>query len=450
MSLLKQCIALGSALLIAGCANAPRAPLADVELPDSWQQPAAGDVLEAWLPSFHDPHLAELVNRAIAENHGLGRQRALLESARQQVRLARAARLPNLNLGLGGQRQRAFATAEVGGQFDLTAVLNAPLDLWGTLGDGEREALLQLAAEEARYHAAEQNLAAAVVSAHYDAAAALQLQELLDQRLANLAQSLDVVESGYRSGLNDALDVYLARNTLEQEKANVAGQRQERMQAVANLELLLADYPAGRFAAGKRLPHMEASVGAGAPAGLLARRPDIRQAWLDLLAADAGLAVAHKNRFPAMSLTANARDSATDLGEALNGGALAWSVAASLTQPLFRGGRLDALHEQAKLRIVQLERRYLDTVYRALAEVETELSRMQNLAARREAVLEAQASAEAATDLAFDLYQRGLVGYITVLESQRRAFDAQSSLIRLHNQLLQNRVALLLALGGDF
>ena len=63
---------------------------------------------------------------------------------------------------------------------------------------------------------------------------------------------------------------------------------------------------------------------------------------------------------------------------------------------------------------------------------------------------EAEASAEAALDLAYDLYQRGLVGYITVLESQRRAFDAQSSLIRLHNQLLQNRVAVLLALGGDY
>lgn len=407
-------------------------------------------MVEAWLPSFHDPHLDELVSRAIAANHSLGQQRALLESARQQVRLARSARLPNLNLGLTGQRQRAFAAAPVGEQFNLSAVLNAPLDLWGALGDREREALLQLAMEEARYHAAKQNLAAAVVSAHYDAAAALQRQELLDRRLANLAQSLDVIESGYRSGLNDALDVYLARNTLEQEKANVASQRQERMQAVANLELLLADYPAGRFAAGERLPHMVATVGAGVPAGLLQRRPDIQQAWLELLAADAGLAVAQKRRFPALGLTANARDSATSLGEALNGGALAWSVAASLTQPLFQGGRLDALHEQAKLRIAQLERRYLDTVYLALAEVETELSRIENLAARHEAVHAAQASAEAAMDLAFDLYQRGLVGYITVLESQRRAFDAQSSLIRLHNQLLQNRVALLLALGGDF
>ena len=443
-------ITLAAALLAAGCASEPRAPRVAAELPDAWRQPGEGAVTEAWLPTFDDPYLAGLVNRAIADNHGLAQQRALLESARQQVSLARAARLPGLGLGLSGQRQRAFPAAPVTGQFDLSAVLNAPLDLWGALGDAEREAVLHLAAEESRYRDAERNLAAAVVSAHYDAAAALQHQELLEARLANLVQSLDVIESGYRSGLNEALDVYLARNTLEQERANVASQRQERMRAVTRLELLLADYPAGRFAAGERLPHMVAPVGAGVPAELLQRRPDIQQAWLELLAADAGLAVAHKNRFPALSLGASARDSDGSLGNLPGGGALAWSVAASLTQPLFQGGRLRALHEQAKLRIAQRERRYLDTVYRASAEVETELSRTRNLADRHEAVHDAQASAESALDLAYGLYQRGLVGYITVLESQRRAFDAQSSLIRLHNQLLQNRVALLLALGGGF
>ncbi len=436
--------------MLAGCANEPRPPLLGAALPDTWYQPGEGEVLKAWLPTFNDPYLAELVQRAIADNHGLGQQRALVENARQRARLARAARLPSLNLGLSRQRQRALPSMPIDDQFALSAVLNAPLDLWGSLRDGERQAMLELAVAEARYRAAEQNLAAAVVSAHYDAAAALQLQELLNQRLANLAQSLDVIENGYRSGLNDALDVYLARNTLEQEKANVANQRQERMRAVANLELLLADYPAGRFAASERLPHMVAPIGVGIPAELLRRRPDIQQAWLELLAADAGLAVAHKNRFPALSLTANARDSQGHLGDLLNGGALAWTIAASLAQPLFQGGRLDALHEQARLRITRLEQRYLDTVYRAIAQVETELSRTRHLADQHEAIHEAQANAEAAQDLAFDLYQRGLASYITVLESQRRAFDAQSSLIRLRNQLLQNRVALLLALGGDF
>ena len=166
MSLLKVRITLASALLAAGCASEPRAPLVDAELPDAWRQPGQGAVVEAWLPTFNDPHLTGLVNRAIADNHGLAQQRALLDSARQQARLVRAARLPTLNLGLAGQRQRAFPSAPVNEQFDLSAVLNAPLDLWGALGDADREALLNLAAQEARYRDTELNLTANVVSAH--------------------------------------------------------------------------------------------------------------------------------------------------------------------------------------------------------------------------------------------------------------------------------------------
>ena len=125
-------------------------------------------------------------------------------------------------------------------------------------------------------------------------------------------------------------------------------------------------------------------------------------------------------------------------------------MAASLTQPLFQGGRLEALHEQARLRVAQAEQRYLETVYRAFSEVEIELDRTLNLQARRAAFDNAKVNAEAALTLAFDQYQRGLVGYTAVLESQRRAFDAQTTVIELRNQLLQSQVALLLALGGGF
>ena len=89
-------------------------------------------------------------------------------------------------------------------------------------------------------------------------------------------------------------------------------------------------------------------------------------------------------------------------------------------------------------------------MFRALAEVENALSRGQALNARYEAFVQAEQNADAALELAFDQYQRGLAPYTTVLESQRRAFDAQTTLIQLQNQQLKNRVDLLLALGGDY
>ena len=142
--------------------------------------------------------------------------------------------------------------------------------------------------------------------------------------------------------------------------------------------------------------------------------------------------------------------SSQELDQLLDGGSLMWRVAASLIQPLFQGGRLAALEEQAKIRLEQREKRYLEVVFRALAEVENALSREQALNARYEAFVRAEQNAGSALELAFDQYQRGLAPYTTVLESQRRAFDAQTTLIQLQNQQLKNRVNLLLALGGDY
>jgi multidrug efflux system outer membrane protein len=117
---------------------------------------------------------------------------------------------------------------------------------------------------------------------------------------------------------------------------------------------------------------------------------------------------------------------------------------------LFQGGRLAALESQAKVLLEQQEKRYLEIVFLALADVENELSREQALAKRVDAFIQAEQNAVAAQALAFDQYQRGLVSYTTVLESQRRAFDAETTLIQLRNQQLKNRANLLLALGGDY
>ena len=437
-------------LSLTACAGAPPERPGVDDVPDEWWGPAAGDVTPDGLAIFDAPWLEDLVAGAIVRNHALAQRRATLDIARQRVRLARAARLPGVNVALSGQRGRATGSQPILDWFDVSATADLTLDLWGRLGDVERGALLALGAEEARYRAAEQRLAADVVSAAFDVAAANRLQALLDRRLHNLAQSLDVIEASYRSGLKPALDVYLARNTLERERANVADQRQRLMQAGAALELLMADYPDGRFPIGEDLPEPEARVAAGAPAELLVRRPDIQEAWLELLAADAALAVAHKDRFPGVGLSVSARDGADAIGRLFDGGALAWTAAASLIQPLYQGGRLSALHEQARLRLVQSERGYLETVYRAFSEVEVELNRTASLETRLAAIIDAGANAEAALTLAFDQYQRGLVDYIAVLESQRRAFDAQTAVVELRNQLLQSRAALLLALGAGF
>jgi len=222
------------------------------------------------------------------------------------------------------------------------------------------------------------------------------------------------------------------------------------LEAGRRLEQQLASYPAGVIDAPAELPMLENDIPAGLPAELIQRRPDIQASWLRLLAADAGLAVAQKDRFPSLTLTTGLGRSSSELSGLLSSGNLAWSLAASLSQTLFDGGRKEATQALRLAQRQQLEQQYLSDVYTAFEEIENLLSNQQALQQQYGFYLEARTNADAAEALAFEQYQKGLTTYTTVLESQRRAFDARSSVITLRSQLLLNRIALHRALGGDF
>lgn len=440
----------GLAGALGGCASSAMTERAtDLALPEQWQREAIpGAFALGELSQFQMPGLDALLAQALARNRALAQQRSRVAAARQGLAVSRAARLPSLSLGADAQRPRSTQGAAAPRRFELSASLAFELDAWGRLNDAQRESALRLKAEEARYADLERRTAADVLTSLFEAVAANQLLALFRQRLENLGKSLDVIERSYRGGLSDALDVYLAQTTVDQERANVASQVQAAYQAVAKLELLLAEYPDGRMPLGDALPVLDAPVPAGLPSELLSRRADLQLAWFELLAADAALAVAHKNRFPSLDLTSSARNLGASFSELLQDGEFAWTAAASLAQPLFQGGRLQALEAQAKERALELEQRYLEAVFEALAEVENELSRLRSLQERHAAFEQAQLDAEAALEIASDRYLRGLVDYTTVLEAQRRAFDAQTTVVQLRSQLLQSRVALQLALGG--
>jgi len=445
-----------SLLLLTACVGALPEPEADLNtlgvdsLPADYSQRTFDQFSAfAWLGSFKSADLNFLVEKAIKANHTLAQEAAAVRLAEQNVRISDSTLWPNLGLSISTQRDDTGIGSAT--QFGLSLTAGYEVDLWGKLNAAQQRSQIDLARQQASYLETERTLVRDVVNAGFDASSATQLLGLLNQRFTNLTESLDVIERGYRSGLNDALDVYLSRNTLELERAGIASQQQVQFESLTRLELLLGDYPAAKLIAPANLQslHLE-PIAAGIPANLLKRRPDIQQAWLELLSADAGVAIAQRNRFPTLNLSGSLSDSSQELDQLLDGGSLVWRAAASLIQPLFQGGRLAALEQQAKIRLEQKEKRYLQVVFRALAEVENALSRGQALNARYEAFVQAEQNADAALELAFDQYQRGLAPYTTVLESQRRAFDAQTTLIQLQNQQLKNRVDLLLALGGDY
>lgn len=420
----------------------------NVELPANWQHSTeAVSVNDNWLSSISDNgQLKQLVTQALQNNHQLKVQGYNVELRKQQAIAAGANLWPTLDLGLTSSRRKA---GSISNSHSLKADVAYQVDIWGKLSDADRQANLDYQAQKAQFNQTRQQLVADVVNAWYSVIEGQNLLALYQQRVANSRQNLEIIEMGYRQGLNKALDVYLTRNELNNELSRIAQQKDSLLSATRQLERLLGDYPKGALAVSAELPLLQDEIPVGLPSDLMTRKPGLQSSWYGLLAKDAGLAFAHKQRFPSLNLRADLSNGGADLSDVLKG-ATGWSLLASLTAPIFDAGKLKASEEQARITLKQTEQSYLDSLYGAFTDVENALTSEKALKERYKVMIEAEKNALAAQTLSFEQYQSGLVSYTTVLDAQKRAFDAQSTVIQLKKQLLTNRVKLHIALGGDF
>jgi outer membrane protein TolC len=182
----------------------------------------------------------------------------------------------------------------------------------------------------------------------------------------------------------------------------------------------------------------------------LIRRPDLVAAERRYAAAGARISSATRAFFPRISLTAAGGTLTKTIEDIADGDFSVWSIAAGITQPIFQGGRLRANLAQSRAVGDQALAGYAGALLRAFGEVESAIVAEERLRWRVRYTTEAARQSEAARHVAERQYQAGLVDYITVLETQRRALNSQSELITARRERLDARVNLHMALGGGF
>lgn len=457
-------------MAIMGCQSVPLSKSVRPEIKDlapfslieasSKEGATAPAATQQWIRHFDDPLLQSWVERAIADNLGLEEIRYRLEAARYQRKISGSSFWPGLNLGGSGQRSKTNADNSNSGQksydnlYSVEASLSWEIDLWGKLYDNYKAADLRWQAEQAAFEASRIALAGQVAKTWYELVASQNLARLLLQRVSNLETNLEIIRSGYRQGIYKALDVYLARSDLASERSNLAQQQEQTRESTRQLQLLLGEYPSGVIdslaSASLTLPDTSSLDTLSISTDSVRHRYDLQASFLELAAADKDLAAAHKARFPSLMITGSGGDSGNDYKNLFDSSSLGWNLLGNLTQPLFAGGRLQAQEQQSLALLRQKEQQYLQALQNAFSEIEQGLSGDDTIRSRLQQLNLSRIDAQAAEDLAFDEYRQGLQNYTAVLEAQRRAFAARSSVITLRKQLLQNRVNIFLALGGNF
>jgi multidrug efflux system outer membrane protein len=193
-----------------------------------------------------------------------------------------------------------------------------------------------------------------------------------------------------------------------------------------------------------------APVPPGLPSELLLRRPDIRSAEARLKVLNAQVGVAKAARFPRISLTGSFGYTSDELDQLVRPESEFWNVALGTVQPLFNAGKLRAGQRAAEARYQQGVIEYAKVVLTAFSEVESALLTRKEQLERRERVLKVLSEARSTQEIAEDRYRRGLVDYLTVLESQQTRFQAEQELVLVDLAILSNRVSLHRAIGGGW
>jgi multidrug efflux system outer membrane protein len=189
---------------------------------------------------------------------------------------------------------------------------------------------------------------------------------------------------------------------------------------------------------------------AGLPSALLERRPDIRAAEQQLVAANALIGTARAALFPSISLTGALGGQSAELSDLLASGARVWSLGFGLTLPIFDGGRRSARVEQAEARRAQALAAYQGAIESGFREVADALVSIEQSAAS-EAELRARLdAARSALELSTVRYESGYSAYLEVLDAQRTANDAELAFVRNRLARLAFSVDLMKALGGGW
>ncbi len=449
-----------AALMATGCSFIPT--MGKTELPVSDQYPIATSETNTpaadlpWKSFYSDARLQQIIQLALENNRDLRVAVLNIEQARAQYDIQRAGLYPEL--GVAGSASRGPNQISGGYTNSFSVGLSMPsweIDFWGRVRSLKEQALAQYLATEEGRKAAQISLISSVANTWLGLQADEELLEISRSTLQTREESIKLAKLRFDAGAASELDFRQAQTLTEQARATLAQQtRQRDLDVNALTQLVGQAVPPELLSSlkGKKLTDLPAlvDVPAGVPSDLLLRRPDIRQAEQQMIAANANIGAARALFFPNISLTASAGFANREISDLFNSGSKYFSIGPSLYLPIFNAGRNQANLEVAEVTKKIAAAQYEKSIQTAFREVSDGLVSRRTLVEQLQAQ-QAQVDAVSAQFKLSDLrYRNGVASYLDLLDSQRTLFTAEQAVVQVRLALLQNQVNLYKVLGGGW
>ncbi|MDP3609521.1 MAG: efflux transporter outer membrane subunit [Methylophilus sp.] len=446
---------------------------ADPQLPAHFNQSAqeAENIANVdWKTFFEDHYLSGLIDTAVVNNKEVNILMQRISIASNEIQARKGEYLPFVSFGAGidaekvGRYTRNGAVEEsleikegkafpdpLGNyQFGLRA--SWELDVWKKLRNATKVATMEYMASIEGKNFLVTNLVAEVANAYYELVA-------LDNQLENLEQNITIQQNAlevtrelqkYARATSLAVKRFEAEVKKNQSRQYVIKQQQVELENRINFLLGRTPQPIQRASAGfmETKPKL---IQTGLPAELLAHRPDIRKAELELAAADLNIQVAKANFYPSFAIRAGVGFQAFNPKYLLNTPAsLAYSLAGDVMAPLINRNAIEAVYKNANATQIQAAFDYEQTIINAYGEVSNQLSNIDNLEHNYQLKTSQVDALTQSVDVANQLFKSARAEYLEILLTQRETLEAKGELIETKQKQMSAMVNLYRALGGGW
>jgi outer membrane protein, multidrug efflux system len=462
---MRNCLALlCTALVLSGCTMGPNYRRPTVAAPPTYRGLAPDGTAQTetatlgdqkWWDIFQDEQLRTLIRTALQQNYDLRIAASRILEAKAQLGITRADQFPTVSAGAGIADVRtaqskflpAFETST--GQVNLSAAWE--LDFWGKFRRATEAARANLLASEWARQEVVSTLVANVAAAYFQLRALDLELEISKRTFDSRQESLRLTQILANGGATSLLDVRQAEQLVFTAGTEIPALEQQIEQQENFLSILLGQNP-GDITRGETLTEQRqpSQVPPGLPSSLLERRPDIRQAEEQLVAANAEIGVARAAYFPQIVLSGSGGFQSSALTNLFSGPAGAWSFGASLAQPIFTGGRLRSgvrLAEAQQQTAALFYQQSIQGAFRSVSDALVAYRKTREFRAQQELLFQ---SAEDAARLSHMRYTGGATGYLEVLTNETNAFSAELGLAQARLNELLALVQLYQALGGGW
>jgi len=437
----------------AGCSLGPKYQRPAIQAPtayypqESSQQNSAADL--AWWDLFKDSVLQGLIREALKNNYDLQLAVARVEEERALTGVTKSQYYPQVSYGgsIAGQQSPIIPNHTY---YSYNFSTFWEIDLFGRIRKlNEAQRAVYFASEEARRDVRLLVLSD-VARAYFELRALDEQLEIAHRTAQSFQETLDLFQRRFEGGAASGLEVARAQAALSNVTADIPDLERQIVAQENALNLLLGHYP-GPVSRGETLGEQydPPDVPAGLPATLLERRPDLREAEENLIAANANVGVAKANFFPTLSLTAAFGGVSPQLSE-LTASGKAWNVAGNLAGPLFTAGRLKGEYRAALARRDQARITFEKAVTQAFGEVSTVLTAHQQLAKAYQEQLHSVKAYRESVRLSTVRYDSGLSSYLEVVDAQIQTYPAEQSAVVYDLERKVSLVDLYRTLGGGW